>query len=84
MHRQDVHDARAQERLLQAEKAVLDRRLEKLAPLDGLGDRLDRLEEEHHAISKQVGAGQLVASSPGRAADRNAGCSTIVPPRWWH
>ena len=55
LHRQDVQEARVRERLLAAEKINLDRRLEKLAPLGDLGDRLDWLEEEHHAITEQAG-----------------------------
>ena len=55
LHRQDIHDARARERWLAGERAKLDRRLEKLASLEGIGDRLNQLEAEYEAITRQAG-----------------------------
>ena len=60
LHRQDVQEARVRERLLAAEKSKLDCRLDRLAPLDGIEERLNQLEGEYDAITEQAGR---VASS---------------------
>ena len=65
LHRQDVLEARAREKLLAEEKTKLDRRLERLAPLDGIGDRLACLETEYDAITERAGR----VSSLRRALD---------------
>ncbi len=60
LHRRNVQEAKTLESERVRQEALLDARLEKLAPIDDLGRRIDALETQHRDICRAVcAAGQL-------------------------
>ncbi len=71
LHRRNVQEAKTRESELVRREMELDARLEKLAPIDGLGCRIDKACALHRDISDNIEAAYGLAATIGRFEKAN-------------